>query len=127
MLVAPAITWWLLSTYPEEVRTMPVPAASPPANPSRVVMSTTPGSTLAAMVPVSDTPPFPCDDGADAPTVGEPLPTGFPVEIRPTPTPRAATRTTAAATPMTRSGLLRRGAWGGSHMGGPPQWPGGPQ
>src|SRR3954454_22404161 len=31
MVVAPATTWWLVTTSPSEVSTMPVPAASPPA------------------------------------------------------------------------------------------------
>src|SRR5579864_8416438 len=123
MLVAPATTWLLVSTVPEELMTMPVPAASPPANPSRVVMSTTPGSTLAAMVPVSAAPLLPCEDGGAEPS-GEPV--GW-IENRPTPTPMAATRTTATATAITRSGLLRGGGdWGGSQIGGAPQWPGAP-
>src|SRR3954453_20223510 len=31
MEVAPATTWWFVTTSPSEVSTMPVPAASPPA------------------------------------------------------------------------------------------------
>src|ERR1700737_677040 len=48
MLVAPATTWLLVRTSPEEVSTMPVPAAVPPWYPSTVLMSTMPGLTLAA-------------------------------------------------------------------------------
>src|SRR5271168_3752692 len=49
MAVAPLITWLLVSTSPEEVSTIPVPAASSLWNPRRVSMSTSPGSTLFAM------------------------------------------------------------------------------
>src|SRR5947209_15476716 len=43
------MTWLLVSTSPEAVRTMPVPAASALSKPSRVSMSTTAGLILAAM------------------------------------------------------------------------------
>src|ERR1700730_10877647 len=46
MLVEPETTWLLVSTSPDEVRMMPVPAALPPW--MTVFMSTTTGSILAA-------------------------------------------------------------------------------
>ena len=51
MSVAPAITWLLVSTSPDEVITIPVPAAAPLV--SVVLMSTTPGSTFAAIAATS--------------------------------------------------------------------------
>src|ERR1700687_4417169 len=47
MLVEPSTTWLLVRTSPLEVRIMPVPAAVP--DPVTVLMSTTAGSTLAAI------------------------------------------------------------------------------
>src|SRR5215831_9357964 len=47
--VAPSITWLLVSTSPDEVTTMPVPAACAPWSPSVDTMSTRPGSTLVAI------------------------------------------------------------------------------
>src|SRR6202521_1643914 len=47
MLVEPSTTWLLVRTSPLEVRIMPVPAAVP--EPVTVLMSTTAGSTLAAI------------------------------------------------------------------------------
>src|SRR5580658_1016490 len=117
-LVEPSTTWLLVSTSPDESSTIPVPAASPPSNPRRVVMSTSPGSTLAATVLASDEP---CDGTKPK---GEPDPVWFRIELRPTAMPSTATRHTAAATASTRSGLLRGGGRGGSQMGGPPHWPG---
>src|SRR6516225_8642070 len=49
MLVAPLMTWLFVSTTPFDVSTMPVPAACSCWYPSVVLMSTRPGSTLAAM------------------------------------------------------------------------------
>src|SRR4051812_17640188 len=40
--VAPATTWWLVTTSPSDVRTMPVPAASPPLYRIVVAMRTRP-------------------------------------------------------------------------------------
>ncbi len=42
--VAPATTWWLVTTSPSEVSTMPVPAARPPAYFSVVAIRTRPVS-----------------------------------------------------------------------------------
>src|SRR5437899_1618188 len=68
MLRAPSMTWLLVSTSPEEVITMPVPAASPP--PERVTLtSTTPAMTLE----VSDDPALP------------PLPLPLPLLLLPPP------------------------------------------
>jgi hypothetical protein len=50
MVSAPLITWLLVSTRPDDVSTMPVPAASPPE--ILVVMSTTAGSTSATIASV---------------------------------------------------------------------------
>src|ERR1700744_6313874 len=47
-LVASSMTWLLVSTSPLEEITMPVPSAVSPLYFSVEVMSTTPGSTLAA-------------------------------------------------------------------------------
>ena len=44
IVVAPAITWLFVSTSPEEVSTMPVPAAEPSSSPSPVSMTTIPRS-----------------------------------------------------------------------------------
>src|SRR5438094_2463575 len=53
MLVAPAITWLFVSTWPEDVRIIPVPAPrpnDPVLNPSMTVLtSTTAGSTTFAI------------------------------------------------------------------------------
>src|SRR5271165_6912774 len=122
MLVAPDTTWLLVRTSPDAVSTMPVPAASPPLNPSRVVMSTTPGSTLAAIVDVSAFVP-----GVEG--VAEPSMTGmvapFSVDVRPTATPTAATSTTARLTARTRRGLLRGAVCAGTQTAWPPHCPGG--
>ena len=48
IVVAPSITWLLVSTSPLEVSTMPVPAASSFSSFKVVLMSTRPGSTAAA-------------------------------------------------------------------------------
>src|SRR5580658_9601012 len=49
MFVAPSMTWLFVRISPFGVRTMPVPAASPPSRPSVVTTSTRPGSTDEAM------------------------------------------------------------------------------
>src|SRR5262249_60887129 len=67
MLVAPSITWLLVSTSPDGVRMIPVPAAAAFWYPSRVLTSTTPTSRLVLAVPVEALPlPF---DGADGAAV----------------------------------------------------------
>ena len=48
MLMPPPITWLLVSTSPDALSTIPVPATLPFWWLSRVLMSTKPGSTLAA-------------------------------------------------------------------------------
>src|SRR3984885_10009115 len=50
--VAPSITWLLVSTSPDEVTTMPVPAASALWYPGLETMSTRPGSTRDAICDV---------------------------------------------------------------------------
>src|SRR5437660_3164201 len=52
MWVAPSMTWLLVRTSPEGVSTIPVPAPDPFWKPSLVLMSTTPGMTLAARAAV---------------------------------------------------------------------------
>jgi hypothetical protein len=49
MVVAPSMTWLFVSTSPDEVRTIPVPAACALSYPRVVLMSTRPGSTFEAM------------------------------------------------------------------------------
>src|ERR1035438_10073932 len=56
MVVAPSITWLLVSISPDDVSTMPVPAACSLWYPRVVLMSTKPGSTLAAMAETSPGP-----------------------------------------------------------------------
>lgn len=48
MLAPPLITWLLVSTSPDELSTIPVPATPPFWWPRLLVISTKPGSTLAA-------------------------------------------------------------------------------
>src|ERR1035437_5492163 len=73
MVVAPSITWLLVSISPEDVSTMPVPAASTCWYPSVVLMSTSPGSTLAAMEEASPGPEEPDDpEEPDEPDPNEP-------------------------------------------------------
>src|SRR5471032_1480126 len=83
MVVAPSITWLLVRISPEEVRTIPVPAASSCWNPSVVSMSTSPGSTFWAIdetslgpePPVEFDPPEEFDPPApDDPEPPEPVP-----------------------------------------------------
>ena len=74
MEVAPSMTWLLVRISPVEVRIMPVPAPAPFWKPKRVLMSTTPGVTLAATAapwddvmgpePVAGAEPEPPDDGS---------------------------------------------------------------
>src|SRR5580658_8775485 len=80
-------------------------------------MSTTPGSTLDAMVPVSAGP----DDGSVM--SGAPPPDWL-VVVRPTAMPSRATSVTSAATARTCRGRLRVGRWGVNQIGGPPHCPG---
>src|ERR1700674_2783993 len=72
MLVAPSTTWLLVRTSPVEVRTIPVPAAVPDAlaDWNTVLMSTTAGSTLAAMVEAWTPPPLSADAGCDTAAIG---------------------------------------------------------
>ena len=49
MVVAPSITWLLVKISPEDVSTIPVPAACACWYPRVVLISTNPGSTLFAM------------------------------------------------------------------------------
>src|SRR5262249_58184035 len=67
MLVASSITWLLVSTSPDGVRMIPVPAAAAFWYPSRVLTSTTPTSRLVLALPVEPLPlPF---DGAEGAAV----------------------------------------------------------
>src|ERR1700710_2228863 len=56
MLVAPSITWLLVSTSPDGLITIPVPAPRALESPSWVSMSTTAGSTPAARAERSSAP-----------------------------------------------------------------------
>src|ERR1019366_6160852 len=49
MVVAPSITWLLVKISPEDVSTIPVPAACACWYPRGVLISTNPGATLFAM------------------------------------------------------------------------------
>src|SRR5262245_34216794 len=131
MLVAPEITWLLVSTSPEDVRTMPVPAASerngPPSRPKELMtvsMSTTAGSTRLAMAWRSSWP-----WGTDSPGTGLRGPSVevgelvVLVRVRSQPIPKPAARrsrpaTTAATMTLPRRG--RGGSAGGAATGGHP-------
>ena len=58
IVVAPLMTWLFVRTSPDDVTTTPVPAAAPLPKPSTVSMSTTPGSTFAAIAAGSDEAPL---------------------------------------------------------------------
>lgn len=53
--MAPSTTWWLVSTSPSDVSTIPVPAARAPSYPSTVLTFTSPGETFAATADGSST------------------------------------------------------------------------
>jgi len=72
MLVDSSMTWLFVNTSPEEVRTIPVPAASSFSSFMVVLMSTREGSTPAAMEETSDG--LPADDEMDPPELDDPLP-----------------------------------------------------
>src|SRR5579872_1563126 len=102
---APSTTWLFVSTSPDDVRTMPVPAAAPPTK-SWVLTSTSPGSTRAA-TPDAAVPPPP-EGGCDPPVPpagGDELDGEF--EARPARTPLRATTTTKAATAASHTPVLR--------------------
>src|ERR1700722_10874218 len=105
MVVAPSITWLLVRTSPEEVSTMPVPAASSCWKLSVVLMSTSPGSTFEAMAETSDGAPVPdpgvlgCCCWGTTGRVGAMLEAGLEVELHnpwPMATPAASSRTAAS-------------------------------
>src|SRR5689334_20602920 len=77
MAVAPATTWWLVSTSPSADSTMPVPAPSAPSNPMVVLTSTRPLDTAAAS---ADCWGVSADPGCRPPLGGElgPTPGGAP-------------------------------------------------
>src|SRR5580704_13400150 len=77
IVVAPSMTWLLVRISPEEVSTIPVPAASSCWNPSVVLMSTNPGSTLFAIAETSPEPEDPDDPDDPEPTEPEPDPNGL--------------------------------------------------
>ena len=90
--MAPSITWLLVSTMPSSVRTIPVPAASPPSD-NVVLMFTTAALTLSVTLDVS-TDPLLFDDtiaGGDDELLEPPSPPLWP-------RPNAVTNTTAAMT-----------------------------
>src|SRR5918911_338358 len=65
MVLAPLITWLLVSTTPDESSTIPVPAACTFGGPSWVLMSTKPGPPLPASAGRSSNPPaVPDEPGA---------------------------------------------------------------
>src|ERR1022692_469113 len=89
MVVAPSITWLLVSISPDDVSTMPVPAACSLWYPRVVLMSTKPGSTLAAMAETSpgpappelpELPEEPDPDDPDPPPKPEPGEKGVELE-----------------------------------------------
>src|SRR6516165_4233315 len=112
--VAPSITWLLVSTSPDEVTTMPVPAASAFWSPSVDTMSTRPGSTLFAICDVVR---------AVVDAAGDPVDPAL-TRWYPAPPATRPTAATAAMTAMRRyRGLARAG---GIEPGAswPPGWPG---
>src|SRR5580704_10720770 len=132
MVVAFSITWLFVSTRPDEVRTMPVPAAAPPW--ARVVsMSTIPGSTFAAIAEVLtpagvlfDPDPFPDPDPRpEEPSLGkvpnaeellpaDGLSTACSTAAPTTPEMAITAAATTLAMPQLPSGLrLGAGAYGG--------------
>src|SRR5438552_9249059 len=140
MLVAPSTTWLMVSTSPEDVSTMPVPAPSgcalgpgardwvPNVVVSRYVLtSTTPGSTLAAIAWRSSPPPDEPLDGLswrggprEFVVVDGALVLGERNSPHPMPTP-AARNTTAATAAATTATPRRRGdpaGAGGGESGG---------
>src|SRR5438477_11535502 len=116
MLVAPATTWLLVRTSPEEVSTMPVPAAFPPWYPSTGLMSMIPGLTLAATACAWEEV---ADPAADVPASGIVAgATRFGEATDPerkraaTPTPRTDDTNTATRRAATPSRLVRFGGAG---------------
>src|SRR5262245_1526325 len=107
MLVEPWTTWLLVSTSPEEVRIMPVPAAGTgrPMVWITVLMSTTAGLTLLAIAWALDWPDWPDEEpiwgtvrmGACTEPRGPPrLPLA---RLRPMPTPPAKSSSPATMAP----------------------------
>src|ERR1700693_2581186 len=130
MAVAPLITWLFVSTSPEEVSTIPVPAAFSSWNPRTVSTSTSPGSTLSAMEETSVEPdPVAVDeDEADVPEEFDPNPGGADIDdgdadtgglpFEPTrPSPRTAAMVTTAA-PTRALFRSRWERWAGGCGGG---------
>src|SRR6266536_5753401 len=136
MLVAPAITWLFVSTWPVEVTTMPVPApCTLPPNGSaiEVLTSTTAGSTLLAMArtfrPVSACPDEGLAGAARRGTctrVVEPPPR-LRLRLHPRPIPMPPLNSTSPARTAARAARPRRGD--SDPDGGPPDhggWAQGP-
>src|SRR5450631_2609718 len=120
MPVAPSITWLLVRTSPDEVTTMPVPAAVAPSNASVDVTSTIAGSTWVA---ISEGLSWCCATGRAGEDDREEGPMFDATTI---PIPRAATSMTKAATlPTVRRPRRRRrrvcsGGDGGPYSAVPP-------
>jgi hypothetical protein len=79
MLVPPLITWLLVSTRPDGLSTIPVPATPPFSWLSRVLMSTKPGATLAASADRSTDPRGEPDElaGGAVASEGATIPVGW--------------------------------------------------
>src|SRR5438445_5901225 len=129
MLLAPSMTWLLVSTCPDAVITIPLPAATPSGKVE--VMSTTAGSTCASIDGTSAEPPLgraPADPGAAAGggrTAVEGVGCEEPVILAPmTAPPTPLTRRSPIAIAAVRSRRRRRGGGAGSHGVGS-HWPGG--
>src|SRR2546426_2147891 len=119
MLVAPATTWLFVRTSPEEVSTMPVPAAFPPRYARTVLMSTMLGFTLPTIA-------WTWEERAPAAEVSEPsMAVESLADVDPEPernrvarpTPRTDERNTATTRAATAKGLLRFGGAGGGCIG----------